>query len=416
MATLLFSLFLAVIVGASLSRCLFTWKNIGISYRHDCALHVAESGIEQALFALNHQDLEDLDSYGDTGFDAEVRKLAGHGPIDTLSGELNTPDGETFGTFVADVYVDPATPDRAIITSTGQLPALDPDLESRDTRTVRVVVHKTIINPEIWGSAIYAETLLSMNGITEVHGDAIVGENLDGSANLDLSERITSFLFEYKEWFNDDTNDGIVGERTGEVDVGRNLDTDPDNNVVLPFDEFILDQFKMIAMAQGNYYDTAPNDERLPKTFYRDDGSPNIVFITDTLKITGNAQLGGIIFVVGDVYGEREDLALGGTIDIDGIMYTSGAFRTLGGGAAGINLNGAVFGAAADLTGNAVVEYNWEYIEALRGWVFDLNNYRFYSWQELLPNQDTGEAGGGVTDGGTVIAQPLDPTSDPSIY
>lgn len=384
-ATLLLFLVLTIIVGASMARCLFTWNQIGVSYRHDCALHAAESGIEMTLFALNHRFPEDKIKYGDIGFDQVLKNLAGRGSVEGLTGSLLDPAGQVFGNFTAGIEYDPSTPDRAVITCTGVIPNEEAVASPHVNRTVRVVVHRTTIRPEVFRAAIYAETILGLNGITEVHGNVSVGEDLWSSENIDAYERITQFTYEY--W--DEATQSVL-TATGEVDAGRNLDTDPYNDVILPFDEFILECFKQLSREQGYYFDEAPSKNELPSTFFQPDGvTPNVVFITDTLRITGNARLGGLIFVVGDIYSQPEDAVLGGDVDIDGIIYTTGAFRTLGGGARAVNLTGGAFGRAADLTGNALVEYQWEYFEALKDLVLAVNKYRFFSWQEIIDTPDS---------------------------
>jgi hypothetical protein len=385
---LLLTIVLAVIVGASLARSLYTWNDIGVSYHREAALHAAESGVEMAIFAVNHQYSEP--DYTGTGFNKLLLSLCYNNFDRPLTGSIEDYSGEAIGTYHAKVEFDPVHVERAVITATGTVPPPDRFSNNRETRMLRVVVHRHVVRPEIYKAAIWTPTMLSANGITEVHGLGYIGEELWSSENIDPYERFNQFEYETLD------DSGSVITATGEALTGWNLDEDPDNDVVLPFDEFILEYFKQEAIKQGNYYDQAPKVNQLPTSFFQDDGvTPNIVFITDTMQITGNCRVGGLIFVVGDMFSDPEDIVFGGNITVDGIIYTTGQFNTVGGGNRVVNVLGGAFCGEGNLLGNAVIEYEWEYYEALRDLVILGNVYRFKSWQEIIVSKNNSDSSDG---------------------
>jgi hypothetical protein len=173
------------------------------------------------------------------------------------------------------------------------------------------------------------------------------------------------------------------------------MDTNPDNDVVLPFDEYTLEQFKQMAIDQGNYFGSEPRTNELPSGFFQPDGvTPNVVFINDSIHLSGNYTIGGLIFVIGTAYEEPEDAEFGGSNLIEGIIYTTGMFRTHGGGNKTLNVNGGVYCGSANMQGHAAVEYEWEYFDALKNLANASKKFRFLSWQEVHDNQDSTEVAG----------------------
>ena len=371
------TLVVSVLVGASLSRCLYTWNEMGRSYHRDAALHTAESGAEMAIFALNHPNAQE--DYGESGFESVLRSLAAEGDVTSLSGGLADASGQTLGDYSVSVQTDPSNPQRAFVTSTATVPPESANSNSRVSRTVRVVIQRRGFPPGTFGNAIYTPTWIDTNGVTEIHGNTVSGNYIRTVGNDDPHDRVTPY--EYQYW---DEDTQSVQTAYGTCDEGRNTDADPDNDVVLPFDEFILDQFKQISIEQGYCFDYEPSQAELPTSFYQPDGvTPNVVFITSSIHICGNYTIGGLFFVVGDILSEEEDAEFGGNDLIEGIVYTTGLFRTHGGGNMSININGGVFCGVANLQGNATVQYNWQYFEALENLALSSNKYRFVSWQEI---------------------------------
>jgi len=378
---LLFSIMLAVIVGAAMSRSLFTWKEIGVSYNHDRALHTTESGIDMTLFAVNHNAVEDIDSYASTGFGAVLRSLAGHGEITGLTGSVEDPSGEKVGDFESAVDIDPTNENRLILTATGTVPAGE-IVGPKSSRTIRVVVFRDTVPMEAYRTALWSPGTVWFNGITYVAGDVVSGATVESTPNTDPHERV-----EPNEYIQYDPETGEPYSDYGEIDEARNTDPDNNNNFSLPYGEFILQGLKELAKDQGNYYETAPQSpEQLKDTYWYDEAAriPNVTFISSDLKYNGQVNLGGLIVVIGDV-------SFGGNANIDGIIYCTGKFDTHGGGNTSINVDGGVFCGSAELEGHAVLEYNYEYMEALAGLVLQVNKYRVWSWQELLPERETVE-------------------------
>lgn len=377
-ATLIMTGVLAVIVTASLNRSLYTWNEMGRSYHRESALHVAESGAEMALYALNHQ--VGVQSHLIVGLDDLLPGLTQPGALENLSGTLMNFSGDPVGDYDVNISVDPTNPARVLIVSTSTVPTESQRSDSRVSRTVRVVVERSTFDGELFGAAIYTPTWIDTNGITEIHGNTISGNLLRSTPNSDPHDRVEQYEYEY---FDETT--GTVQTAYGTVDEGRNMDGDPDNDIVLPFDEFTLEQFKQIAVSQGYYFENEPKVNELPTGFYQPDGvTPNVIFITDSIHFAGNWEIGGLIFVVGDVYDQPEDAAFGGSDIINGIVYTTGQFRTHGGGNRTINVDGGVFCGAANMQGHTVVEYNWEYFDALKNLANASNKFRFASWQEII--------------------------------
>ena len=372
---------LAVIAGASLSRSLYTWNEMGRSFHRDSALHVAESGVEMTIYALNHQRSSGESLPGDFG--QLIYSLSGLGSVTNLNGVFTDANGQSVGSYATTVEFDPTNPARAFITSVGTVPPGEVFSKSRVNRTVRVVVHRKEYEADAFGAAVYTPTWIDTNGITEIHGNIVSGDSVRTVGSGDPHDRVTQYTYDY--W---DEDAGEVKTAYGECDEGRNLDADPDNDVVLPFDEFVLERFKEIAMEQGYYFNYEPRQSELPTSFYQPDGvTPNIVFITSSVHITGNYVIGGVIFVVGDIIGEVENAEFGGNDQIEGIIYTTGLFRTHGGGNRSINVNGGVFCGVANLQGHATVEYNWEYFDALKNMALASNKFRFVSWQEIIGDE-----------------------------
>ena len=179
--------------------------------------------------------------------------------------------------------------------------------------------------------------------------------------------------------------------------IGRTVD-DPS---ISPLAHFDFQELYDISSSQGNVYDadrlkdvqqgrdsfpssfwySAPTDPSDPST-----GTPNIVYVTSDLQLNGNIGIiGGFFVVVGDVITNpdaSDDTTINGNGVINGVIYTLGEFDVNGGGG-NLNVNGGVWaGDKVRLNGNAAIEYNREYMEALQ----DLNinpGVYIYSWKDL---------------------------------
>jgi len=380
---LLITLVLGVIVTASLSRCLYTWTEMGRSYHHASALYAAEAGVEKAVYALNHK--EPVENPEGSPLQLEMDQLTGLAEITELAGQLPGPSGEPIGTHTTIVEHDPTSTRRVIITSQGMAPPADLFSRSRATRMLRVVAEMPPQFPQVirrtTNDAVISETFILTNGDTRVSGNTRSGDLLmDRDPDVDADERVTQNLYEY--W---DEDSSSVQTAYGEVHEDLNSDEDSENDVFLPFDEFTLEQYKEIAIYQGHYYDYEPTPEELPKTFFQEDGiTPNVIFITSSIHLSGGYVVGGLIFIVGDVITDPIAAEFGGNNLIEGIIYTTGHFWGHGGGAHPFNVNGAVFAQSVDIRGNTMINYEWQYYHALMDPPQPPPKYRFTSWQELI--------------------------------
>lgn len=380
---LMITLALSVIIGSSLSRSLFTWNESGRSYHRENALHVAESGVEMTIYALNHQRANARATYsGDFG--SVLRGLSQLAAVPGVNGDLADANGQAVGSYATTVTIDPTNVNRAFVEATGTAPPESVSSNSRENRRLQVVIERINVDPEVFDTAIYTPTWIDTNGITEIHGNTISGNQIRSSGNVDPHLRVTQYQYSY--W--DDATE-TVQTAFGACDEGRNEDADPDNDVVLPFDEFTLEAFKEIAVEQGHYFDTEPRAADLPTTFFQPDGvTPNVVFITSSVKMAGNFTIGGIIFVVGDIISDPANAEFAGNDRINGIIYTTGVFRTSGGGNKAINVDGGVFCGSANMQGHAIVSYNWQYMKALEDIALLSMKYRFVSWHEVTGGDD----------------------------
>jgi hypothetical protein len=387
MVALVITMALAIIIGASLTRCMYTWNELGRNYHHVSALYAAESGVEKTLYALNHK--EPVMDPSSSGFQAEMEDLTGLESVTQLSGTLLGSSGEKLGGYNVVVETDPTNERRAIITSQGMVPPEEVFSESRETRTIRVVVEMPPEFPEferrLNNDAIFSETYILTNGETSVSGNTISGELVMDMDDLaDPHIRITENLYEY--W---DEETESVQTAYGEVSEGFNMDEDTGNDVYLPFDEYTLEQYKEIAEYQGYLFDYQPAPEELPTTFFQEDGiTPNVVFITSSIHLSGGYTIGGLVFIVGDVVTDPLDAYFGGNNLIEGIVYTTGRFWGHGGGGQPFNVNGAVFAQAVDIRGNTAVNYEWRYYHAMMDPPKPPPKYRFASWQELIGSEE----------------------------
>lgn len=358
---LIFSGVLAIVMAASLSRSVYSWLNTERSYRHNQSLQVAESGVEQTLSVMNA-------NLG-TNYDYTIH-----------TGSLVDDWGSPIGDYIASVEPNALDSNFKIITARAGVPDLAAALRNKTERTIRVAVRRTTFPLDVWGYAIYTPTFIDMNGITEVHGNTKSGEMLISTANIDPYDRVEQFTY---DWYDEDNAVWVTDY--AEVLEGFNLDADPTNDVVLPFDEYILEALKQIAISQGYYFETEPSPDQLPLEFFQPDGvTPNVVYIADDIHLAGNYDFGGLIIVVGDIISDEVDAVFGGSHNIDGIIYNTGGFRTHGGGNVSINVDGGVFCGSATCQGHTVVEYNWTYMNALKNLILSSQKFRFVSWRELL--------------------------------
>jgi len=110
-----------------------------------------------------------------------------------------------------------------------------------------------------------------------------------------------------------------------------------------------------------------------------DEWIPNVVYVDTSLVISGNLIAGGFMIVGGDVI---QDIDIRGNVAFDGCIYTRGHFENRGGGNS-LNINGGIWaGTYATLRGNAKIDYNLAYMEAIRLNINPSTDVQMLSWRE----------------------------------
>ena len=182
--------------------------------------------------------------------------------------------------------------------------------------------------------------------------------------------------------------------------VTGNHTTDPSASPLASLD---YQQLYTLAASQGNVYDATrlakiqKNQDHFPTAFCcspptdpNDPSSctPNVNYITDDLVLNGNiGTVGGLFIVVGNVLTdptEVDDTTINGNGQVVGAIYTTGQFKVNGGGG-GLNIDGGVWsGQAMTLNGGVTVQYNANYLKAIK----NLNitpGVQLISWQQCPP-------------------------------
>lgn len=239
------------------------------------------------------------------------------------------------------------------VTGFGYIPDLPPD--SRASKKIEAVVEKKDLGDNFWDNAIYSSGDVNfVGGSYTVNGDV----RFAGS---------------------------VTGNQSGVVPPATCI-SDPS---ISPLPLLDFTNLKSIATSQikpngeNNLYTASDiaNGKPFPPTFWFDEANsiPNVVYVEADLIITGNTVAGGFIVVGGDVI---EDVELKGNVTIDGCIYTRGYFENKGGGNT-LNVNGGVWaGNYATLRGNAKIDYNETYMNAIRQNIDPSTEVQLISWRE----------------------------------
>lgn len=203
----------------------------------------------------------------------------------------------------------------------------------RVERIVEVIMNKNIPS-NFYDNAIYSAGEVDFNGNAySVNGNVIYADEIDNTGN-----------------------------------VSGTITHDPTIN---PLARLNFEDLRNKAIAQGNLYTAADlaSGRAFPTAFYNISGEPNVVYLEGDLVLNGNiGTIGGFFVVAGDVITDpnaTQDATINGNGQIDGLIYTRGEFRVNGGGG-GLNVNGGVWaGDEARLNGNATVNYNVGYMDAV---------------------------------------------------
>ena len=221
--------------------------------------------------------------------------------------------------------------------------------EARIERKIEAMMSKATPS-DFFSNAIYSAGDVDFNGIAySVTGDIIYADDIDNPDNVTGSvtqdPNVSPLArFDFQELYDTSSTQGNVYDTARLQDVQDGTDTFP-----------------------ASFWFTPPTDPMDPAT-----GVPNVVYVEDDLQLNGNiGTIGGFFVVVGDVLSDPdaedpEDAVLNGNGTIEGTIYTLGEFRINGGGG-NLNINGGVWaGEEARLNGNAHVEFNSDYMDAIQ--------------------------------------------------
>ncbi len=223
------------------------------------------------------------------------------------------------------------------ITSTGFVPFSG---VRRSTRIIEAVIYKYNMTPaNFYDNALYTAGNVSINGTSY---------SIDGKVSFGGSITDTS---------------NISGGAT--------------NDAVTPLPRLSFDQLRQISILQGNYHDSTQLNGPFPVSFWHSPGVPNVIFLEGNLTMKGNISAGGFFVVGGEVV---YDATISGNVGIDGAIYTRGRFTINGGGNA-LNVDGGVWSSNTTLNGAVEIEYNQEYMNAIRNLNID-TDFQISSWKD----------------------------------
>lgn len=225
-------------------------------------------------------------------------------------------------------------------------------------RSIEVFVQKEGMPANFFNNALYVSGDVTLNGSAyEINGDILHSGAL-----------------------NDNTN--VNGSTTQDTSIA-------------PLIALSFADLRQIAEAQikadgtNNVYDVVRAAERdYPTSFWFDEpaGIPNVVYVEADLTLNGNIGIiGGFFVVVGDVITNpsgSNDTTINGNGQIEGCIYTTGEF-TVNGGGGGLNVSGGVWaGEEATINGNARVDWNQDYMNAISGLGVS-TDIQVISWREI---------------------------------
>lgn len=233
------------------------------------------------------------------------------------------------------------------------------------SRQVEAVLRR-FVPPEFYENAIYAADQVILNG----NAYGVLGNILSGNT-VPI-----------------DNTDHVSG----------NITQDP---AASPLPALDFAQLYTIAQGQGNVYDAnrlaaiQQNQDAFPMNFCYDGGTapncvPNVNYVTTDLLLNGNiGTIGGFFVVVGSVLtdpnAEVENSILNGNGQVEGVIYTTGQFRVNGGGG-NLNISGGILsGGIARLNGNATVEFNAAYMDAIENLHINPTTQVVF-WRECPPS------------------------------
>lgn len=244
------------------------------------------------------------------------------------------------------------------VTTHGFYPATSPTIE----RMLEVLIRKKT-DPNFYNNAIYCGDDVDFNG----NAYSVIG------------------MVRYADTITPNPPTRVTGEVI------------PDTSIS-PLPRLDFTQLLTTSQAQGNVYvynaqnklvNQQTGQEGFPSSFWYDQATntPNVIYVIGNLELRGNiGTVGGFFVVVGDVITSpsiTQDATIDGNGMVEGAIYTRGEFRINGGGG-GLNINGGVWaGELARLNGNAQINYNQTYMDAIKALNTD-TSVQITSWKEKI--------------------------------
>ena len=265
-----------------------------------------------------------------------------------------------FGSGGYQVNISVSGQDR-IASSTGYIPFTGP---ARASRTIEALMSKSI-PPNFYDNAIYSAGEVDLNGNAySVTGKIRYADSIDNTGNVNGTI----------------TQDPSINP-LARFDFQQLLAISSNqHNVYVKSGNELVNQATGQQGFPGSFWYSPPTDPNDPTT-----GTPNIVYIEGDLELNGNiGTIGGFFVVAGDVInnpGATYDATVNGNGQVEGVIYTRGEFRINGGGG-NLNINGGVWaGEEARLNGNAHINYNQSYMDAIEN--LNLNiDVQISSWRD----------------------------------
>ncbi len=141
-------------------------------------------------------------------------------------------------------------------------------------------------------------------------------------------------------------------------------------------------ELQQISINQG-WYNPYTHTTTFPtSSFYYSSGVPNVVFVDGDFTIIGGKEVvRGFVVVGGDTIYNAE---IGGNASLDGCLYTRGNIWLHGGGGPNIlNVNGGIWaGQTVVMDGNEQIDYNKEYMDAIRDHLHPNTDVQILTWEE----------------------------------
>jgi Tfp pilus assembly protein PilX len=224
----------------------------------------------------------------------------------------------------------------------------------RVTRIVEAVMNKYEVIPEhFYENAIYTAGNVNIGSNCVVNGDALSGGTITGNVQSPYTKT---------------ENDPTLNESG------------------LPALDF--DELRQKSIDQGWYNPITETTTFPTSSFYYiapsptyPEGVPNVVFVSHDFDLVGGRQIvKGFIVVGGNTVYDAE---IGGNASIDGCLYTRGNVWLHGGGGNIINVQGGVWsGGTTTLQGNEQINYNVDYMDAIRVGLHPSTVVQLTSWKD----------------------------------